>query len=297
MIPMRRAGLAAALRASRPARIYPIRKLWTRSSRLCHAHTQEAPNKASTSGSVSPDEVSHFNALASSWWDPQGPSRLLHLMNPIRHEFLRGCLTSSRSTGKLHYLDIGCGGGIFAESAARLPTTASVTAIDPSPEVLKVAEAHGRRDPTLQTPGRLAYLNLSIEQLASNPTVRKDGYDVVSIFEVLEHVSRPSSFLDHVLPHVAPGGWLVLSTIARTWASWIVTNVIAEDVLQIVPPGTHDWHKYVNEAELRDWFVKRPGWESPRAMGVMYVPGFGWKEVPGSENVGNYFFAIRRSPN
>lgn len=244
---------------------------------------------------VSPDEVTHFNALASEWWAPQGSSRLLHLMNPLRHDFLRTCRASVSdgpdAPNSLEYLDIGCGGGIFAESAARLPTTRHVTAVDPSPEVLAVARAHARRDPGLR--GRLDYVNASVETL---PDEHRGRYDVVSVFEVLEHVNSPAPFLDRVTPFVRPGGWLVLSTIARTWTSWFTTNLVAEDLLRIVPPGTHDWSKYVNEDELRSYFMReRTGWEDPRCVGVMYVPGLGWKEVPGSEKVGNYFFAVRRT--
>jgi polyprenyldihydroxybenzoate methyltransferase/3-demethylubiquinol 3-O-methyltransferase len=221
-------------------------------------------------------------------------------MNPMRHQFIKQCLASQAdplpAEQKLHYLDIGCGGGIFAESAARLANTASVTAIDPTPEVFKVAEAHKRRDPLLCQSGKLNYLNISIEGLSKDSKSGDDGYDVVSIFEVVEHVTNPSQFLQDVLPHVKPGGWLVMSTIARTWTSWLVTNVMAEDVLGIVPKGTHDWNKYINEKELRSWFAKRQGWESPRAMGVLYVPGLGWKEGPRGEDWGNYFFGIRKSP-
>ncbi|KAF2689958.1 hexaprenyldihydroxybenzoate methyltransferase mitochondrial precursor, partial [Lentithecium fluviatile CBS 122367] len=249
--------------------------------------------------SVDPTEISHFNALASSWWDPHGPSRLLHLMNPLRHTFILRCRETTPSStltpAKLRYLDIGCGGGIFAESAARLPTTASVTAIDPTPEVLKIAEAHKRTDPTIAAPGRLTYLNRSIEDLEV-PATSEEGYDVVSIFEVLEHVNAPGPFLEQAMKHVKPGGWLVLSTIARTWTSWLVTNVMAEDVLGIVPKGTHVWSKYVNERELRTWFRQRQwgGDGGMKTMGVIYVPGLGWKEVQGSEEWGNYFFAVRR---
>ncbi|ORY62533.1 S-adenosyl-L-methionine-dependent methyltransferase [Pseudomassariella vexata] len=256
-------------------------------------------NPDPTFTTVSPDEVSHFNALASSWWDPQGPSRILHLMNPLRHDFIRDCrfsvpVSPVSTTAGLTYLDIGCGGGIFAESAARLRSTKSVTAIDPSPEVLTIAKAHARRDPALR--GKLEYLNTPVEQLPA--PAPQEGYDVVSIFEVLEHVSNPAQFLDRCMPFVKPGGWLVMSTIARTWMSWFTTNLMAEDVLGIVPKGTHDWRKYVNEDELRGHFLgKRDGWGEARCMGVIYVPGIGWREVRGSEKVGNYFFAVRRLEN
>lgn len=218
-------------------------------------------------------------------------------MNPLRHEFITRCRSSpsANSTGKLRYLDIGCGGGIFAESAARLPNTLSVTAIDPTPEVLKIAQAHKKRDPALLAPGRLTYLNASIEGLPT-PESPSEGYDVVSVFEVLEHVNAPGPFLEQVMQQVKPGGWIVLSTIARTWTSWMVTNVVAEDVLGIVPKGTHEWSKYVNEVELKDWFANK-GWGrngGMKTMGVIYVPGLGWKEVPGGEGWGNYFFGVRR---
>lgn len=223
-------------------------------------------------------------------------------MNPLRHDFIRACRASVPDTephtsppAKLRYLDIGCGGGIFAESAARLASTLSVTAIDPSPEVLAVAKAHARRDPALVS--KLRYQNTSIEALPVPADPQQHDYDIVTVFEVVEHVANPAAFLDRVTPFVRPGGWLMLSTIARTWTSWVTTNVIAEDLLRIVPRGTHDWNKYINEDELRLHFLQsRTGWAEPRCMGVVYVPGVGWKEVNGSEKIGNYFFAVRRLP-
>ncbi|KAF1984253.1 hexaprenyldihydroxybenzoate methyltransferase mitochondrial precursor [Aulographum hederae CBS 113979] len=246
--------------------------------------------------SVSATEVSHFNALASSWWDPHGPSRLLHLMNPLRHTFISRCLASQPSpspTEQLRYLDIGCGGGIFAESAARRYNTSSVTAIDPTPEVLKVAEAHKRRDPLLMQTGKLDYRNCSIEDLPL-PQTDDEKFDIITLFEVLEHVNNPSAFLHAIFPHLKPGGWIVLSTIARTWVSWATTIVAAEQVLGIVPRGTHDWRKYVDEGEMREFFERMGGWGEGRCMGVVYVPGVGWREVKGSEGVGNYFFGVRK---
>ena len=125
-------------------------------------------------------------------------------------------------------------------------------------------------------------------------------FDVVTAFEVLEHVARPSRFLAQASALVRDGGWLVGSTISRTAASWLVTKLAAEEVLRLVPRGTHDWHKYVRPDELREWFARRGGegggWDetSWRVVGVVYVPGLGWREVKGSENVGNYFFGVRK---
>lgn len=213
-------------------------------------------------------------------------------MNPLRHDFLRSCHGTQPDAPRsnLTYLDIGCGGGIFAESAARLPSTRHVTAIDPTPGVLAVARAHARKDPSLLS--KLEYRQTSIENLPI-PATPEEAYDVVSLFEVIEHIDDPGAFLQRVRPFVKPGGWLVMSTIARTWVSWFTTNFMAEDVLGIVPKGTHDWNKYLNEGELRG-FLSGQGWGNPMVQGVVYVPGVGWKEISGSEKVGNYFFAVRR---
>jgi polyprenyldihydroxybenzoate methyltransferase / 3-demethylubiquinol 3-O-methyltransferase len=134
----------------------------------------------------------------------------------------------------------------------------------------------------------LTYRRASIEELPG------DEFDVVSVFEVVEHVDEPARFLARCADFVRPGGWLVLSTIARTWASWLTTNVVAEDILRIVPKGTHDWYKYINEEELAAFFGSRGGWNSPRCAGLVYVPGLGWKEVAGSEKLGNYLWGVRR---
>ena len=221
-------------------------------------------------------------------------------MNPIRHDFISLCLSSGApvsALSKRRYLDVGCGGGIFAESAARLVNTESVLAIDPSSEVIKVARKHAKHDPLLQQPGRLAYENQSIEDLAK-PQQESEQFDVLTLFEVLEHIPRPGPFLDACMPFVKPGGWIVLSTIARSWVSWLTTKVVAEDIIGLVPKHTHDWEQYINEEELRRFFHARSGWGEVgemRTQGVVYVPGFGWKTVTGSENYGNYFLGVRKS--
>ncbi len=234
-------------------------------------------------------------------------------MNPLRHDFIRQCVQSSAPAPSAQsvedllprrYLDIGCGGGIFAESAARLPTTTSVTAIDPSAEVLAVARAHARRDPALRE--RLRYRQASVEDLGSaGPEADAQTaalFDMVTLFEVVEHVATdPGAFLDRCGRLVRPGGWLVLSTMARTWTSWLTTVVAAEDVLGIVPRGTHDWNKYINAAELEAYFAPPAAagaaatWKNARFQGVVYVPGLGWQVVPGSEKLGNYFFGIQKA--
>lgn len=252
-----------------------------------------------SSSSANPVEIEHFNKLAASWWAPYGPSKLLHEMNPLRHDFIASCVSSEAQDSpprKRRFIDIGCGGGIFAESAARLVDTERVLGIDPSSEVINVAKRHARQDVLLQEANRLTYENKSIEDIPV-PKTEAEQYDVLTLFEVIEHISRPGPFLDTCLPFVKPGGWLILSTIARSWTSWVTTKVVAEDIVGLVPQGTHDWDKYINDQELKGFFEGKTGWGGEGKMkvqGVVYFPGLGWKSVPGSEKYGNYFFGIRK---
>ena len=254
----------------------------------------------SNNSSVNPNEVSHFDNLASTWWDPYGSSRLLHQMNPLRHQFISHCLESVSNdfpTSKRRYLDIGCGGGIFAESAARLHQTKNVVGIDPSQEVISVAQGHASHDPSLLGPDRLQYQNRSIEDFPL-PQSRDDMFDIVTLFEVIEHINQPGPFLFSCLPFVKPGGWLVLSTISRTWTSWLTTKIVAEDIIRLVPEGTHDWKKFLCEHELQNFFRQQEGWgraDGLKSQGCLYLPGIGWKFVNSGEKWGNYFFGVRRN--
>jgi 2-polyprenyl-6-hydroxyphenyl methylase/3-demethylubiquinone-9 3-methyltransferase len=276
-------------------------------------------------------------------------------MNPLRHEFIASCLSDSAPAGSavpqssnpetaanLDYLDIGCGGGIFAESLARTipldraasaptPTrAASMTAIDPTTTLIQIARDHARMDPTVEAhmrSGRFQYLNTTLEDVlagstpasapasSSSPTGHQQ-FDMVTLFEVIEHIdpttTTPQAFLANCLRALKPGGWLIGSTISRTFPSWILNQVIAEAPwpIGVVPRGTHEWSKFVNPSELYSWAqeglmraadtnVTRAGpaaldgmrW---KCVGTIYVPGLGWKIVPGSEDWGNYFWAVKK---
>lgn len=229
-------------------------------------------------------------------------------MNPLRHDFIQQCLKTPSPAASASaaaedtspprtysFLDIGCGGGIFASSAARLPTTSTVTAIDPTSMVIQVAQSHQRTDPALSEP-KLRYLNCAIEDLPV-PATDEEKVDILTLFEVIEHIDSPSSFLELAIPHLKPGGWIVGSTISRSRTAYLTTKLVAEaPLIGVVPPGTHDWNKYINPPELRQYFETRaPGkWGDFRTQGVMYIPMLGWRVVNNSEEFGNYFFGVQK---
>lgn len=251
---------------------------------------------------VNAEEVSHFDNLAATWWDPHGSSRLLHSMNPLRLSFINSLLPESPSQGSNKHLqgyrvlDVGCGGGILTESLSRLGAT--VDAIDASPKAIDVAKAHMRTDPKLILENPPNYICGSIHD--HKPSQQ---YDIVTAMEVLEHVDYPSSFIDQLATQVKPGGWLVLSTISRTWSSWLGAIVASEKILRIVPEGTHSWEKFIKESELRDFLKglkdeKDEPWANDiKSSQCTYNPLRGeWNFGQGIGNTAfNYFIAARKT--
>ncbi|KAK9457120.1 S-adenosyl-L-methionine-dependent methyltransferase [Dipodascopsis uninucleata] len=245
----------------------------------------------------SADELNHFNALASTWWDVHGSSRLLHKMNDIRISFMFDTIDTFAIPGlspknDLKVLDVGCGGGILTESLARHKRVGKVTGIDMSDKVISVAKDHKLQDPDLVMGAKLDYKLCSLFDLPSSDI---GSYDAITLFEVLEHVPNPSALLEAATSRIRPGGWLFASTVNRTALSYLTTIFIGEKILNIVPEGTHTWSKYINESELRNWFIdKNAGWDVVQSKGCVYMPFIGWKFC-GSRDMGNYFLAARRS--
>ena len=249
---------------------------------------------------VNAEEVSHFDRLAATWWDPEGSSKLLHKMNPLRLQFINSLLPNPTNPTNhptqwlegYSALDVGCGGGILTESLARLGAT--TVGLDVSAKAIEVAKAHLRTDPKLmETPPR--YVCGSIHQHD-----KEEKYDIITAMEVLEHVDYPSSFLNQVSERVKPGGWLVVSTISRTWASWFGAIVASEKILRIVPEGTHSWRKFIKEIELREFVSNLRDEEGKkwamdiRNRGCIYNPLRGEWVFADGVGVFNYFFAVQR---
>jgi len=205
-----------------------------------------------------PDELDKFSALAAHWWDPQGEFRPLHEINPLRLGWIE---RAAGGLGGRRVLDVGCGGGILAESMAQ--RGAEVTGIDLSGPALEVARLHARESGL-----EIEYREIGVEALAdAEPTSR----DIVTCMELLEHVPDPASVVAACARLCRPGGTLVFSTINRNPKSWLHAIVGAEYLLRLLPRGTHEFGRFIRPHELARW-ARESGLEVCDFRGLGYNP-------------------------
>jgi 2-polyprenyl-6-hydroxyphenyl methylase/3-demethylubiquinone-9 3-methyltransferase len=211
----------------------------------------------SSTPNVDPAELAKFAALAQSWWDPHGPSKPLHDLNPLRLRYVE------RLGGLAHkeVLDVGCGGGILSESMAR--AGAHVLGIDLAQAVLDVADLHA-----LEAKLEVKYRAIAAEELAAE---RPGAFDLVTCMEMLEHVPDPAATLSALASLVKPGGDVVVSTLNRNPKAFAVAIVGAEYLARMLPRGTHDYLKFIRPSELARW-GREVGLELLDLTGISYNP-------------------------
>ena len=202
-------------------------------------------------------EIDKFSALAHRWWDPSSEFKPLHAINPLR----LGWIQEHVSIAGKKVLDVGCGGGILAESMA--VAGAQAKGIDLSEKALKVADLH-----SLETGVKVEYEYISAENLAQTEA---DQYDVVTCMEMLEHVPDPLSIIKSCAALVKPGGKVFFSTLNRNPKSYLFAIIGAEYVLRILPKGTHDYKKFIKPSELNE-FIREAGLELNELIGLSYNP-------------------------
>lgn len=210
-----------------------------------------------TTLNVDPAEIAKFEELANRWWDTQGEFKPLHEINPIRLQYIDERVNLD---GK-KVLDVGCGGGILAESMAR--HGADVLGIDMGKAPLTVAKLHA-----MEAEIDLHYRQVTVEELAEE---MPGQFDAVTCMEMLEHVPDPSSIIKACQKLVKPEGDVFMSTINRNPKSFMFAVVGAEYILQMLPKGTHDYKKFIKPSELSGW-AREADLELKDIRGLSYNP-------------------------
>lgn len=224
-------------------------------------------------------ELDKFSQLAHRWWDPESEFKPLHDINPLRLDWID---QQAHIQGK-RIVDVGCGGGILAESMAA--RGAQVTGIDLSDKALKVAKLH-----QLESGVQLDYRLIAAEDLAAE---QPGSFDVVTCMEMLEHVPDPASVVAACAAMVKPGGWVFLSTLNRNAKSYALAILGAEYILNMLPRGTHEWAKFIRPHELAS-HVRQAGMETVQIIGMTYNP-FTKIYRLGQDTDVNYMIACRKA--
>ena len=206
---------------------------------------------------IDPQEVAKFDALASRWWDPNSEFKPLHDINPLRLDYI----ASKAGLAGKKVLDVGCGGGILAESMAL--RGAAVCGIDMAESPLAVARLH-----LIESGAKIDYRHMTAEQLAEQ---EPGHYDVVTCMELLEHVPDPASLVRACASLVKPDGHLFFSTINRNPKAYLFAIIGAEYLLKLLPKGTHDFAKFIRPSELDAW-IRAAGLSLRDIIGLNYNP-------------------------
>jgi 2-polyprenyl-6-hydroxyphenyl methylase / 3-demethylubiquinone-9 3-methyltransferase len=227
---------------------------------------------------VDQSEIAKFSALAHRWWDPNSEFKPLHAINPLRLNWIKSFVSLE---GK-KVVDVGCGGGILAESISQ--SGADTTGIDLSEKALKVAELHA-----LEVGANLTYRSISAEDLADK---QAEQYDVVTCMEMLEHVPDPASVVRACAKLCKPGGTLFFSTLNRNPKSYLFAIIGAEYILKLLPKGTHEYTKFIKPSELVA-FTRQAGLEMLGMKGLSYNPLTQVYSLSDDVDV-NYMISVRK---
>jgi 2-polyprenyl-6-hydroxyphenyl methylase/3-demethylubiquinone-9 3-methyltransferase len=219
-------------------------------------------------GTVDAGEIAKFEAMAAEWWDPEGKFRPLHMLNPVRLEYITRQIaaefgrdrSAERPFAGLRLLDIGCGGGLLSEPMARLG--AEVVGADAAERNIPVARLHAE-----QSGLEIDYRHTTAEALAE----AGEAFDVVLNMEVVEHVADPAAYLAACQALLRPGGLMICSTLNRTARSYALAIVGAEMVMRWLPRGTHEWAKFITPDELYE-LIRNAGLHPVDRKGFVFNP-------------------------
>ena len=224
------------------------------------------------------EELAKFESLADQWWDPDGPLKTLHEINPLRLDYIdaRAPLEDAR------VLDVGCGGGILSEAMAQ--RGADVVGIDLAQASLETAAAHANASGV-----SVDYLCIDSERVAAE---QPESFDIVTCLELLEHVPAPEKIVEACARAVRPGGSVFFSTINRNLKSFLMAIVGAEHILRMVPKGTHEYDRLIRPSELAAW-CRHADLQLRDVTGLHFNPLTGTYSLGGNVHV-NYFVHAHR---
>ena len=208
---------------------------------------------------IDQNEVNKFAEIAENWWDPTGDFKPLHVINPLRANYIdsKSCLKN------LKVLDVGCGGGLLAE--ALNAKGAHVTGIDVTEANIEVARLHAAK-----MESDIAYKLITAEEMVKTES---ESFDVVACLEVIEHVPDPGQLIKACSDLLRPNGQMFLSTLNRNPRSFVTAILGAEYIFNILPKGTHEWSKFIKPSEL-DRHMRNAGIKLIESKGMFYNPIF-----------------------
>ncbi|MGS4945224.1 bifunctional 2-polyprenyl-6-hydroxyphenol methylase/3-demethylubiquinol 3-O-methyltransferase UbiG [Meridianimarinicoccus sp. RP-17] len=235
---------------------------------MTDVQTPDTGAKPGPGGTVDDAEIAKFEAMAADWWDPTGKFKPLHMLNPVRLDYITRQiaaefgrdLMAERPFAGLRLLDIGCGGGLLCEPMARLGAT--VVGADAAARNIPVAQIHAQHSGL-----EIDYRHTTAEALADAGEV----FDVVLNMEVVEHVADPLAYLTACQKLLRPGGLMIASTLNRNPKSFVMGIVGAEYVMRWLPRGTHDWRRFITPDELFD-LLRRAGLDPVDRKGFSFNP-------------------------
>ncbi|HEV2539128.1 MAG TPA: bifunctional 2-polyprenyl-6-hydroxyphenol methylase/3-demethylubiquinol 3-O-methyltransferase UbiG [Frateuria sp.] len=231
-----------------------------------------------TTTNVSPDEIARFDKLAARWWDPDGESRPLHDLNPVRAAYVAGRVDLRGA----RVADVGCGGGLLSEALAR--EGAQVTGIDLGEKVIEVAKLH------LYESGLT--VDYRVQSSAALAAGEPASFDAVCCMELIEHVPDPAALVNDLAALLKPGARLFMSTLNRTPAAFGAAILGAEYLMRLLPRGTHHYAQFLKPSELGR-LLRQAGLELEDVSGLAYNP-LTRKAALGRITAVNYLLCARK---
>ena len=192
-------------------------------------------------------EIEFFSKLTQEWWDVNGPVSSLHKFADARIEFIISNIiriipySETSPLKNLNCIDVGCGGGIISERLKRLG--GEVTGIDTSKKLIQIAKSHAKKN----------RLNINYQCISTSNFIKrfKDlKFDLVIASEVIEHVDNRKQFISDLSKLTRNGGLVVITTLNKSILSVILAKFFAENIVGIIPKGTHDINKFITPQKL-----------------------------------------------